>query len=240
MRSLTIAKKGQARGGRNNTGQVTVRHRGGGHKRRIRIIDFVRSAPGKQTVQRIEYDPNRSAHLALLKHNVSGERSYIVAADGMRSGDVLESFRAGITKELMAAMGGIVDLGMLAALTVVRGNCLPLHMIPAGTQVYNVGTRARQGGVFCRSAGTYAVVVSKEMKNKKTTDVIIKLQSGEVRKVSPDACATIGVSSNPYAQFAQLGKAGRSRWLGIRPTVRGLAMNAGEFRHNFGVSFLSG
>ncbi|KAI8936294.1 hypothetical protein NX059_006714 [Plenodomus lindquistii] len=235
---LTIERKGQHLGGRNNTGRVTVRHRGGGHKRRIRIVDYKRYLPGKHIVERIEYDPNRSSHLALLTRVETGEKSYIVAADGMRAGDEVESYRSGIPKELLATMGGGIDPGMLAAKTAARGNCLPIHMVPLGSQVYNVGSKSKGGGVFCRSAGTYAIIVNKEevekAKGTEIRHVIVRLQSGEIRKVSGDACCTIGVASNPQAHFAQLGKAGRSRWLGKRPEVRGLAMNAADHPHGGG------
>jgi ribosomal protein L2 len=230
--ALTFARKGQHLGGRNNTGRVTVRHRGGGHKRRIRIVDYKRYLPGKHVVERIEYDPNRSAHLALVTRVATGEKSYIIAADGMRAGDEVESYRLGIPDDLIASMGGGVDPGMLAAKTAARGNCLPIHMVPLGSQIFNIGSKTQGGGVFCRSAGTYALVVNKEEvekpKGTEIKSVIIRLQSGEIRKVSPMACCTIGVASNPQAHFAQLGKAGRSRWLGRRPEVRGLAMNAGQ------------
>jgi ribosomal protein L2 len=205
-----------------------VRHHGGGHRRRIRTVDFKRMEPGKHTVERIEYDPNRSTHLALVTRQKTGEKSYVLAADGMRAGDVIESYRAGIPGELLKSMGGVMDPGMLAAKTAFRGNCLPVRMIPLGTQIYAVGSTTGKGAVFCRSAGTFAVVVSKEEVGKKVKEVTVRLQSGEVRRVSPEACATIGVASNPHHHFATLGKAGRSRWLNIRPTVRGLAMNAGK------------
>jgi ribosomal protein L2 len=225
---LTFAKKGHGKGGRNNSGRVTVRHRGGGHKRRIRTVDFNRWTPGPHTVERIEHDPGRTAHIALLTEQATGRKSYIVAAEGMRAGDVVQSYRAGVPKDLLDSMGGVVDPGVLAAKTAWRGNCLPLHMIPIGSIIYNVGSSKERGAVFCRSAGTYAVVVSKDDATTKGGEkyVTVKLQSGEIRKVSKDACATIGVASNPHYQHEQLGKAGRSRWLNIRPTVRGLAMNA--------------
>jgi ribosomal protein L2 len=230
---LTFARKGQHLGGRNNTGRVTVRHRGGGHKRRIRIVDYKRYLPGKHVVERIEYDPNRSSHLALITRVATGEKSYIIAADGMRAGDEVESYRTGIPADLMASMGGGIDPGMLAAKTAARGNCLPIHMVPLGSQIFNIGSKTQGGGVFCRSAGTYALVVNKEQvekpKGTEMKSVIIRLMSGEIRKVSPDACCTIGVASNPQSHFGQLGKAGRSRWLGRRPEVRGLAMNAGQY-----------
>ncbi|KAF1817259.1 ribosomal protein L2 [Eremomyces bilateralis CBS 781.70] len=228
---LTVPKKGHGKGGRNNTGHVTVRHRGGGHKRRIRLLDFKRMDAGPRLVERIEYDPNRSAHIALLSQEADeGKKafSYVIAAEGMRAGDVVESFRAGIPQRLIDEMGGVADPGMLAAKTAIRGNCLPMHLVPVGTKVYCVGSAADRGAVFCRSAGTYATVIAKgEEGTKEERTVVVRLQSGEVRRVSRNACATIGVSSNPHWHFRQLGKAGRARWLGIRPTVRGVAMNAG-------------
>lgn len=197
-------------------------------------MDYKRFAPGQHVVERIEYDPNRSAHLALVTNSKTEEKSYIIAADGMRAGDKIESFRSGIPKELLASMGGAIDPGMLAAKTAFRGNCLPIHMVPLGTQVFNVGSKSSGGGVFCRSAGTYATVISKEEAGKKIKEVVVRLQSGEMRKISPDACCTVGVTSNPQSHFKQLGKAGRSRWLGIRPTVRGVAMNAADHPHGGG------
>ncbi|KAL8755641.1 MAG: hypothetical protein Q9184_004734, partial [Pyrenodesmia sp. 2 TL-2023] len=157
---LTFARKGQHLGGRNNSGQIRVRHRGGGHKRRIRIIDFHRNAPGRHTVERIEYDPGRSAHIALLTNNETKEKSYIVAAQGMRAGESVESFRSGVLPEqLLESLGGSRDAGMVAAKTAWRGNCLPLHMIPTGTLVYNVGLRKGGKAQLCRSAGTFAMVI---------------------------------------------------------------------------------
>ncbi|PNS19851.1 54S ribosomal protein RML2, mitochondrial [Sphaceloma murrayae] len=229
LRALTFVKVGHGKGGRNHSGRITVRHRGGGHRRRIRTVDFVRMAPGPHKVERIEYDPNRTAHLALLTSENSGDKSYIIAAEGMRAGDVVESFRSGIPRSLMDSMGGTIDPGVLAAKTAFRGNCLPIHMVPIGTQVFNVGSQGRKGAVFCRSAGTFAMVVAKEESGKKVKSVTVRLQSGEVRTVASDACATVGVASNPFYHFGQLGKAGRSRWLNIRPTVRGLAMNACKY-----------
>ena len=229
---LTFRKKGHGKGGRNNSGRVTVRHRGGGHKRRIRTVDFDRMTPGKHTVERIEHDPGRTAHIALLNEEATGRKSYIVAAEGMRTGDVVQSYRAGVPRDLLESMGGAIDPGVLAAKTAWRGNCLPVHMIPIGTMIYNVGSTQGRGAVFCRSAGTYAIVVSKDDEATKSSSasqqfVTVRLQSGEIRRVSRDACATVGIASNPLYQHTQLGKAGRKRWLNIRPTVRGLAMNAG-------------
>ena len=243
---LTFPRRGQHIGGRNRSGRVVVRHRGGGHKRRIRVVDFVRMDSGKHTVQRIEYDPGRSAHIALLrKNNIvngvekgDGKLSYIVASMGMREGDVVESYRKGVPQELIDSLGGSADKGMIAAKTARRGNCLPLHMIPSGTIVYNVGLYPGKKAQLCRSAGTFAMVVNK---NEDTAEgqrpspfVDVRLKSGEVRRIHKDACATIGVASNAMWQKQQLGKAGRSRWLGIRPTVRGLAMNASDHPHGGG------
>ncbi|KAI9864873.1 MAG: hypothetical protein M1813_002644 [Trichoglossum hirsutum] len=238
---LTFAKKGQGKGGRNHTGRITVRHRGGGHKRRIRTVDFSRMTPGKHSVDRIEYDPGRSGHIALITEEATGRKSYILAAEGMRAGDTVQSYRAGIPQDLLESMGGVVDPGILAAKTAWRGNCLPLRMIPIGTLVHNVGSSKDRGGVFCRSAGTYATVISKsdeDSTSKEAKYVTVRLQSGEIRRVSSDACATVGVVSNPHHQHRQLGKAGRKRWLGIRPTVRGVAMNAGKWETYSGDSMV--
>lgn len=238
---LTYPKKGHGKGGRNVHGCITVRHRGGGAKRRIRVIDFVRNRPGPHLVERIEYDPGRSAHIALLTEKATKRKSYIVAAEGLRAGDVVQSYRSGIPQDLLDSMGGVLDPGILAARTAFRGNCLPMHMIPVGTQIFCVGSAAKRGAVFARSAGTSAVIVNKneEMRDDGTKImtskyVDIRLQSGEVRRVSKDAGATIGVASNIHHQFRQLGKAGRSRWLNIRPTVRGVAMNRVDHPHGGG------
>jgi ribosomal protein L2 len=231
--ALTFPKKGQGKGGRNNKGRITVRHRGGGAKRRIRIVDFLRWEAGPQLVERIEHDPGRSAHIALLTNQQTQKKTYIVAADGMRAGDVVQSYMSGLPQDLLDRMGGVIDMGVLASNTCHRGNCLPLHLIPLGTTVYNIGSQPKKGAVFCRSAGTYGVIQAKDdepegewTKKNKPKYVHVKLQSGETRKVARDACATIGVASNTLHHYRQLGKAGRSRWLNIRPTVRGVAMNA--------------
>ncbi|EFZ03097.1 ribosomal protein L2 [Metarhizium robertsii] len=238
---LTYPKKGQGKGGRNVHGRITVRHRGGGAKRRIRTVDFERWRPGPHLVDRIEYDPGRSAHIALVTEQATGQKSYILASEGLRAGDIVHSYRSGIPQDLLDSMGGIIDPGILAARTAFRGNCLPMHMIPVGTQVFAVGSAAKRGAVFCRSAGTSATVVNK---NEETRDdgtkimtgkyVEVRLQSGEVRRVSKNACATIGVASNVHHHYRQLGKAGRSRWLNIRPTVRGVAMNKVDHPHGGG------
>ncbi|QLQ78284.1 hypothetical protein HG537_0A05310 [Torulaspora globosa] len=229
VRALTVAKRGK--GGRNHSGRITVRHRGGGHKRRIRLVDFSRTEPGQQTVQRIEYDPGRTSHIALLKNNKTGKLSYIIACDGLRAGDVVESYRQGIPQDLLREMGGKVDPAILSVRTAQRGNCLPISMIPVGSIVHNVGITPVGPGKFCRAAGTYARIISKIPEKRKA---IVRLQSGEHRYVSLEACATIGIVSNIDHQNRSLGKAGRSRWLGIRPTVRGVAMNKCDHPHGGG------
>ena len=249
-RPLTIPRKGQHIGGRNrHTGQITVRHRGNGAKRRIRTIDFERSQPGKHLVERIEQDPGRSAHIALISRWVERvkivkqvetiervqEYSYIIAPQGMRAGEEIESFRQGIPQQLIREIGGTSDAGMIAAKIAFRGNCMPLHMIPPGTIIHNVGLKKGKGAQLCRSAGTFATVVSRnEGDPKHALYVDVKLKSGEVRRIHRDACATIGTASNVNYNRRQLGKAGRSRWLGIRPTVRGVAMNAVDHPHGGG------
>ncbi len=232
VRKLTSAKRKQ--GGRNNTGRVTVRHQGGGHRRRIRHVDFHRLAPGPHEVERIEYDPGRSGHIALIRRLADQSQHYILAPLGIRQGDILESYRAGIPQQLLDEMGmkaDKVDPGMLAARTVSNGNCLPLRMIPVGAIVHALAISPNGPAKLCRSAGTFARIVSR------TTDgkyAVIRLQSGETRKIHIDAGATMGVVSNKNHQHRKLGKAGRSRWLGIRPTVRGVAMNAVDHPHGGG------
>ncbi|KAI4211156.1 MAG: hypothetical protein LQ351_006056 [Letrouitia transgressa] len=280
---LTFPRKGQHIGGRNHSGQVRVRHRGGGAKRRIRIVDFSRVEPGKHTVDRIEYDPGRTAHLALVTRDGTGKKSYILAAQGLRAGDQVESFRQGLPQELIDSLGGVMDKGLIAAKTVFKGNCLPLYLIPQGTLVFNVGLRKGGRGQLCRGAGTFAMVLGageeyekyakehreqeggeenvvrsadgtwatekekgKEKQKEKRVEggrggrewkdmyINVKLKSGEIRRIHREACATIGTASNTHWNRRQLGKAGRSRWLGIRPTVRGVAMNAFEHPHGGG------
>lgn len=262
LRSLTYPKKGHARGGRNRTGRITVRHRGGGHKRRIRIVDFRRADPGQHFVERIERDPNRSAHIALVKSVTTGKQSYILAAEGMRAGDVVTSYRAGIPKDLLGADENI-DMGMLASKTAYRGNCLKLGMIPVGTPIFNIAPNKMSIGKFARSAGAHGILIGKgedtvqremikaigDSSNLDLTKlapeqlakfekaagfVTVKLTSGEIRLIDKEAVATIGVASNINNKYAQLGKAGRSRWLGIRPTVRGTAMNTNDHPHGGG------
>ncbi len=186
-------------GGRNNLGRITSRHRGGGHKRMYRIVDFKRERHGVEAkVTAIEYDPNRSARLALVQY-VDGEKRYIIAPDGLKVG-----------QKLVAGPGAEVQVG----------NALPLAEIPAGTFVHNVEIRPGKGGQLGRSAGNSLQLMAKE-----GDFVTLKLPSGEVRKVPAVCYATIGVVGNTDHENISLGKAGRSRWLGIRPQSRGMAMN---------------
>ena len=186
-------------GGRNNTGKMTMRYIGGGHKRKYRVIDFKRNKDGvPATVKTIEYDPNRSARIALLFY-ADGEKRYILAPNGLQVGQVVLS-------------------GETAAPEV--GNSLPLQNIPLGTIIHNIELRPGQGAAMVRSAGTFAQLTSREDKY-----AIIKLPSGEVRKILSTCKATIGTVGNSDHALERSGKAGRSRWLGRRPRVRGVAMN---------------
>lgn len=244
IRQLTAALR--KNGGRNNHGRITIRHRGGGHKRRIRIVDFMRIQPGPQDVIRIEYDPGRSAHIALLRSrdpNAVGTKlwSYILAPEGLRAGDVVESFRTGIPEGRVPGfvdsksfrgkalekgdtelMGATLSLGVLRTETLKIGNVLPLRLIPTGTIVHSINLRPDGRCLLVRSAGTFATLLAHDEAGKYSH---VRLQSGEVRKVLQDCVATIGKVSNPLWKNRSLGKAGRSRWLGRRPTVRGMAMN---------------
>jgi large subunit ribosomal protein L2 len=194
--------------GRNNQGKITARHRGGGHKRRYRVIDFKRDKDGvKAVVDSIQYDPNRSARIALLKY-VDGVKRYIVAPEGLTQGDTVES-------------------GVSAPPTV--GNCLPLKNIPLATVIHNVEMRPGQGAILCRSAGTNAVLMAREANWAQ-----ISLPSGEIRRVPSTCRATVGKVGNSEHGSVVLGKAGRSRWLGRRPHVRGTAMNPIDHPHGGG------
>jgi len=186
-------------GGRNNLGRITSRHRGGGHKRRYRVIDFKREKHGvPATVTAIEYDPNRSARIALLKY-ADGEKRYILAPDGLKVG-----------AKVMSGPDGEVE----------TGNAIPLKSVPVGTFVHNVELRPGKGGQMGRSAGNSLQLMAKE-----GDFATLKLPSGEVRKVRADCYATIGVVGNADHENISYGKAGRFRWLGIRPQTRGMAMN---------------
>jgi len=187
------------KGGRNNTGRITVRHQGGGHKRRYRIVDFKRNKFGiPAKVASIEYDPNRSARIALLVY-ADGEKRYIVAPDKITVGQTL--------------MNG-------PDAPPERGNCLPLANIPLGTVVHCIEMIPGKGAQLARSAGTFAQLTAREGKH-----ATLRLPSGEVRLVPVQCMATIGTTSNPDHMNIEIGKAGRSRWLGIRPKTRGVAMN---------------
>jgi ribosomal protein L2 len=253
VRSLTIPKRKS--GGRNGHGRITVRHRGGGHRQRIRTLDFMRSEPGVHDVVRIEYDPGRSAHIALVRNrdpNVEGTKkwSYIIATEGMRAGDEVQSFRQGIpdgfvpgfdvsSKEKLVKLAGqeagsldenvggssaeSLALGILRTMTLKPGNVLPLKLIPSGTVIHNIALSPLGPGILVRAAGSFGQVIAHEPKGRYTQ---VRLQSGEVRRVLQDCCATVGKVSNPLWNSINLGKAGRSRWLGWRPSVRGVAMNA--------------
>jgi len=195
-------------GGRNNQGKITVRHRGGGHKRFYRVVDFKRNKhniPAK--VAAIEYDPNRSARIALL-HYADGEKRYILAPNGLRVGDTLMS-------------GSEADVRV--------GNALPLRAIPLGTQIHNVELQIGRGGVLVRSAGVSAQLIAKE-----GSYATLRMPSGETRQVHIECLATIGQVGNIDHQNIRIGKAGRNRWLGKRPTVRGSVMNPRDHPHGGG------
>ncbi len=205
-KALLVPKK--KTGGRNNQGKITARHRGGGHKRMYRIIDFRRNKDGiPAIVESVQYDPNRSARIALLKY-ADGEKHYVVAPTGMKAGDKVQN-------------------GPDAAPVV--GNCLPLKNIPLGTSICCIELRAGRGATLCRSAGTQATLMAREAEWAQ-----ISLPSGEIRRI-PSVCrATIGQVGNNDHMKVRIGKAGRSRWLGRRPHVRGTAMNPIDHPHGGG------
>ncbi len=207
-KSLTIMLNKSA--GRNNTGSITVRHKGGGVKRRYRIIDFKRykdGVPGK--VATIEYDPNRSAFIALINY-LDGEKRYIIATKDMQVGDMIMS---GPEAEIKS------------------GNNLPMNLMPEGTIVHNIELKPGKGGELVRSAGTSAQLLGKDESERY---VIVRLASGEVRKILATNRATIGEVSNPAHNLVRWGKAGRNRHRGIRPTVRGSVMNPNDHPHGGG------
>jgi large subunit ribosomal protein L2 len=202
-----LAKQSRS-GGRNNRGRITSRHRGGGHKRRYRVIDFRRNkegVPGK--VASIEYDPNRSARIALI-HYADGEKRYILAPLGLEVGATV-----------------VTDDGA----DIQPGNCLRLTSVPLGTWVHNVEMQIGKGGQLCRSAGSYAQVMAKE-----GDLVLLRLPSGELRQVHKRCRATVGQVGNLEHENQNVGKAGRSRWKGRRPVVRGTAMNPIDHPHGGG------
>ena len=209
---LTEAKS--KTGARNNKGRITTRHRGGGHKRHYRIIDFKRNKdqiPAK--VERLEYDPNRSAHIALLLY-ADGERRYIIAPKGVSPGD-----------ELMSGAGSPIR----------PGNCLPLRSMPIGSTGHCIELKAGKGAQIARSAGTSAQLVARE-----GVYATLRLRSGEMRRVRSECRATLGEVGNAEHGLRSLGKAGAKRWRGIRPTVRGVAMNPVDHPHGGGEGRSSG
>ena len=209
-----LLEKQSRNGGRNNNGRITTRHIGGGHKQHYRIIDFKRIKDGiPARVERLEYDPNRTANIALLLFS-DGERRYIIAPKGVKADDVLQSG---------------------AAAPIKTGNCLPLRNIPVGSVVHAIELKPGKGAQIARSAGTSAQVVAREGQY-----ATLRLRSGEMRKILADCRATIGEVSNSEHSLRKLGKAGASRWRGVRPTVRGVAMNPVDHPHGGGEGRTSG
>jgi len=201
-------------GGRNNNGRITVRHIGGGHKQHYRIVDFKRNKDGiPAKVERLEYDPNRSANIALVLY-ADGERRYILAPKGLTAGDVIQS---GVDAPIKA------------------GNTMPLRNAPLGSVVHAIELKPGKGAQIARAAGTYAQLVAKE-----GAYVTLRLRSGEMRKVEADCRATLGEIGNAEHMLRSLGKAGASRWRGVRPTVRGVAMNPVDHPHGGGEGKTSG
>lgn len=204
----------RSHGGRNNTGRITMRHRGGGHKQRYRLVDFKRTKGDMPaTVERLEYDPNRTAFIALVRYQ-DGELSYILAPQRLKAGDSVVS-------------GEKVD--------VKPGNAMPLKNIPVGTIVHNVELRQGKGGQLARAGGTYVQLVGRD-----SGYALLRLASGEVRMVRGECMASIGAVSNADHQNIVIAKAGRSRWLGRRPSVRGVAMNPIDHPHGGGEGRSSG
>ena len=203
------------KGGRNNTGRITARRRGGGHKRRYRIIDFKRN--GKMgvsaTVERLEYDPNRTAFIALITYQ-DGEKAYILAPQRLKEGDTVIAAKSADIKP---------------------GNAMPMSAIPVGTIIHNVEMKVGKGGQIARAGGTYVQLVGKDQGYAQ-----LRLGSGELRLVRAECMATIGAVSNPDQKNTNLGKAGRNRWLGKRPAVRGVAMNPVDHPHGGGEGRTSG
>ena len=204
----------RSKGGRNNKGRITARRRGGGHKRRYRVIDFKRNKDNvPATVERLEYDPNRSAFIALIKYE-DGDLSYILAPQRLQVGDMVTS-------------GEQADIK--------PGNTMPMASIPVGTIIHNVEMKVGNGGQIARSAGTYVQLIGKDQGYAQ-----LKLTSGEIRMIRAECRATVGAVSNPDNANSKLGKAGRKRWLGKRPSVRGVAMNPVDHPHGGGEGRSSG
>ena len=209
-----LLEKKSKKGGRNNNGRITVRHVGGGHKQRYRVIDFRRNKDGiPAKVERFEYDPNRSAYIALVCY-ADGERRYIIAPKALKAGDVVHSGDASPIKV---------------------GNALPLRNVPLGSVVHCVELKPGKGAQIARSAGTSAQVVARE-----GAYATLRLRSGETRRVPADCRATLGEVSNSEHNLRSLGKAGATRWRGVRPTVRGVAMNPVDHPHGGGEGRTSG
>ena len=209
-----LIEKKTSKGGRNNNGRITVRHKGGGHKQRYRIVDFKRDKDGiPGVVERLEYDPNRSAHLALVKY-ADGERRYILAPKGVAAGTPIISGEEAPIKP---------------------GNSLPLRVIPVGTVIHNIEMKPGKGGQMVRSAGGYAQLAARE-----GAYVTIRLRSTEMRKIHVDCRATIGEVGHSEHNLRKLGKAGAKRLRGVRPTVRGVAMNPVDHPHGGGEGRTSG
>ncbi len=209
-----LVEKQSKTGGRNNMGRITTRHRGGGHKQHYRIVDFKRDKEGiPARVERIEYDPNRTAHIALLCY-ADGERRYIIAPKGLAAGD-----------QVMAGKDAPIKVG----------NTLPLRNIPVGATVHCIEMRPGKKAQLARSAGAAAQLVAREQGY-----ATLRLRSGEMRKVPADCRATIGEVGNSEHSLRKIGKAGAKRWLGIRPTVRGVVMNPVDHPHGGGEGRTSG
>jgi large subunit ribosomal protein L2 len=209
-----LVEKKNSSGGRNNMGRITVRHHGGGHKQHYRVIDFKRNKDGvAASVERLEYDPNRSANIALVCY-ADGERRYIIAPKGLKAGDKIQS-------------------GSAAPIAV--GNTLPLRNIPIGANVHCIEMKPGKGAQMARSAGASAQLVARE-----GAYATLRLRSGEMRKVLSDCRATLGEVSNSEHNLRSLGKAGASRWRGVRPTVRGVVMNPVDHPHGGGEGKTSG
>ena len=212
LKSLTLGKN--STGGRNNRGRITSRSKGSGHKQKFRVIDFYRKKDDqKARIERIEYDPNRSAHVALIKYE-DGVMNYIIAPNKLKVGDEIVSGR---NKEIKV------------------GNCMPLADIPAGTDIHNIELQPNGGAKLVRSAGSTAQISGMD-----DNYCIVKLNSGEIRKIINTSRATIGSVSNSDHQNIKIGKAGRNRWKGIRPSVRGVAMNPVDHPHGGGEGKTSG
>ncbi len=209
-----LLEKNSKSGGRNNNGRITVRHIGGGHKHHYRVIDFKRTKDGiPAKIERLEYDPNRSANIALVLY-ADGERSYIIAPKGVKAGDAIQS---GVDAPIKA------------------GNTLPMRNMPVGSTVHCVELKPGKGAQIARSAGSYVQILARDGQY-----VTLRLRSGEVRKVESDCRATLGEVGNAEHMLRSLGKAGANRWRGVRPTVRGVAMNPVDHPHGGGEGRTSG